>query len=147
GPALPARLDLGRRAARPDRDRRRLARDRAADGDRHEDEAGHARGHRERRPLQDRALRDLSGELPAGVAPPAAARADDDGRDDDQLDADARPRDDPLMAAFACTAINAEGRELSGELSAPTVDAAREQLRSRGLLADWIQEVSAAAGG
>jgi type IV pilus assembly protein PilC len=47
------------------------------------------------------------------------------------------------MASFAYTAINAEGRELTGELQAPTVDAAREQLRSRGLLADWIQEVPA----
>jgi type IV pilus assembly protein PilC len=47
------------------------------------------------------------------------------------------------MAAFAYSAINAEGRELAGELNAPTLDAAREQLRAHGLLADWIEEIDA----
>jgi type II secretory pathway component PulF len=51
------------------------------------------------------------------------------------------------MAAFTYSAINAQGLEFSGELHAPDLAAATEQLRSRGLLADWIQEVSAAAGG
>src|SRR3954451_20474824 len=39
------------------------------------------------------------------------------------------------MAAFAYTAINAQGIELAGEIHAPDPDAAREQLRVRGLLA------------
>jgi len=47
------------------------------------------------------------------------------------------------MAAFAYSAINANGLELSGQLNAPNVDAAREQLRARGLLASWIEEQTA----
>ncbi len=47
------------------------------------------------------------------------------------------------MAAFAYSAINAQGLELAGEVHAPTLDAAREQLRVRGLLADAIQELPA----
>ena len=39
------------------------------------------------------------------------------------------------MAAYAYTAINADGLEMIGEVHAPTLDAAREQLRVRGLLA------------
>jgi type IV pilus assembly protein PilC len=39
------------------------------------------------------------------------------------------------VAAFAYTAINAQGLELAGEIHAPDPDAAREQLRVRGLLA------------
>src|SRR5262245_36659358 len=39
------------------------------------------------------------------------------------------------MASYAYTAINASGAELSGEISAPDLPAAREQLRLRGLLA------------
>jgi type IV pilus assembly protein PilC len=39
------------------------------------------------------------------------------------------------MAAFSYTAINAEGLELDGEVNAPDLAAAREQLRIRGLLA------------
>jgi type IV pilus assembly protein PilC len=50
------------------------------------------------------------------------------------------------VAVFAYSAINAEGLELTGRLNAANVDAAREQLRSHGLLADWIEEVQAAAG-
>ena len=38
------------------------------------------------------------------------------------------------MAAFTYEAINAQGFELSGEIYAPDLGAAREQLRSRGLL-------------
>src|SRR5947207_15836792 len=49
----------------------------------------------------------------------------------------------PDMAAFAYNAINAEGLELFGEVHAPTLDAAREQLRVRGLLADLLEELPA----
>src|SRR5919201_6456661 len=47
------------------------------------------------------------------------------------------------MAAYAYTAINAEGLELTGEVHAPTLDAAREQLRVRGLLAELLEELPA----
>ncbi len=47
------------------------------------------------------------------------------------------------MAAYAYNAINAEGLELTGEVHAPTLAAAREQLRVRGLLADLLQELPA----
>ncbi len=49
------------------------------------------------------------------------------------------------MAAFAYSAINADGLEMTGEVHAPTVQAAREQLRARGLLAERLDEI--AAGG
>jgi type IV pilus assembly protein PilC len=49
------------------------------------------------------------------------------------------------MAAFAYSAINADGLEMTGEVHAPTVQAAREQLRTRGLLAERLDEI--AAGG
>jgi type IV pilus assembly protein PilC len=45
------------------------------------------------------------------------------------------------MAAFAYSAINAVGAELSGEITAQDLSAAREQLRMKGLLAQTIQEV------
>jgi len=44
------------------------------------------------------------------------------------------------VASFAYTAINAEGLELVGELNAPDFEAAREQLRVRGLLAQALSE-------
>src|SRR5437899_7481045 len=47
------------------------------------------------------------------------------------------------MAAFAYNAINAEGLELDGEIHAPDFDAAREQLRVRGLLAERLEELPA----
>jgi len=47
------------------------------------------------------------------------------------------------MAAYTYSAINADGLELSGEVHAPDVEAAREQLRIRGLLPERIQEMSA----
>jgi type IV pilus assembly protein PilC len=47
------------------------------------------------------------------------------------------------MAAFAYSAINAEGIELTGEVHAPDLTAAREQLRVRGLLPDRLEEKSA----
>src|SRR3954464_13107330 len=48
------------------------------------------------------------------------------------------------MAAFAYTAINAQGFLSDGEIHAPTVDAAREQLRIRGLLAEKLHELPSA---
>jgi type IV pilus assembly protein PilC len=45
------------------------------------------------------------------------------------------------MAAFAYLAINAQGMELAGEISAPDLATAREQLRLKGLLAQSLQEV------
>ncbi len=47
------------------------------------------------------------------------------------------------MAAFAYSAINAQGVELSGELHAPDLSGAREQLRLRGLLANNLKEMPA----
>ena len=47
------------------------------------------------------------------------------------------------MAAYAYSAINAEGLELKGEVHAPDLTAAREQLRVRGLLPDNLEEMSA----
>jgi type IV pilus assembly protein PilC len=48
------------------------------------------------------------------------------------------------MAAYAYTAINAQGVLSDGEISAPSVDGAREQLRIRGLLAEHLQELTSA---
>src|SRR3954447_1796113 len=45
------------------------------------------------------------------------------------------------MAAFAYSAINAQGFLSDGEIHAPTLDAAREQLRIRGLLAERLDEL------
>jgi type IV pilus assembly protein PilC len=45
------------------------------------------------------------------------------------------------MAAFAYSAINAQGMELSGEVTAADLAGAREQLRLRGLLAQSIDEL------
>ena len=50
------------------------------------------------------------------------------------------------MASFAYSAINAQGAELSGEISAADLNAAREQLRVKGLLAQTIKEISESAG-
>jgi type IV pilus assembly protein PilC len=47
------------------------------------------------------------------------------------------------MAAFAYSAINAEGLELTGEVHAPDFGSAREQLRVRGLLAEHLEELPA----
>ena len=43
------------------------------------------------------------------------------------------------MAAFAYSAINAQGFLSDGEIHAPSVDVAREQLRIRGLLAEKLE--------
>jgi type IV pilus assembly protein PilC len=47
------------------------------------------------------------------------------------------------MAAFTYDAINAQGIELSGEIHAPDLSAAREQLQARGLLPQSLSERSA----
>src|SRR4029450_6026837 len=44
------------------------------------------------------------------------------------------------MAAFTYDAINAQGIELSGEIHAPDLAAAREQLQTRGLLPHSLSE-------
>jgi type IV pilus assembly protein PilC len=49
------------------------------------------------------------------------------------------------MADFRYSAVNAEGLELTGQLFAPDLDAAREQLRRRGLLPGRISETKAAS--
>src|SRR2546421_9414759 len=49
----------------------------------------------------------------------------------------------PSVAAYAYTAINAQGLELSGEVHAPNPNGAREQLRVRGLLAQSLAELPA----
>jgi type IV pilus assembly protein PilC len=59
-----------------------------------------------------------------------------------QGDADDRVR----MQSFAYSAVDATGLELSGELAAPDLTAAREALRSRGLLAVSITARAEAAG-
>src|SRR5581483_3933966 len=51
------------------------------------------------------------------------------------------------MAAFNYSAINAQGLELKGELHAPDLAAAREQLRSRGLLPQRLIEARGATAG
>ena len=48
------------------------------------------------------------------------------------------------MTAYAYSAINAEGLELTGEVQAPTAEAAREQLRIQGLLAEMLRELPVA---
>jgi type IV pilus assembly protein PilC len=47
------------------------------------------------------------------------------------------------VAAYAYNAINADGFELKGEIHAPDLNAAREQLRVRGLLAQRLDELPA----
>ena len=47
------------------------------------------------------------------------------------------------MAAYAYSAINAEGMASAGEVHAPDFEAAREQLRIRGLLAERLEELPA----
>jgi type IV pilus assembly protein PilC len=50
------------------------------------------------------------------------------------------------VASFAYSAINSQGVELSGEISAADLNAAREQLRVKGLLAQSLKEISEGAG-
>ncbi len=49
------------------------------------------------------------------------------------------------MTSFAYTAINAQGMELRGEIEASDLQSAREQLRSKGLLARELKSASEAA--
>ena len=49
------------------------------------------------------------------------------------------------MATFAYSAINAEGAEFDGTLSAVDLSAAMDQLRQRGLLADMLRQIDDAA--
>ena len=51
------------------------------------------------------------------------------------------------MASFAYSAINASGVELSGEVNAPDIGAAREALRVRGLLALELSEQASSTEG
>ncbi|MDX6505271.1 MAG: type pilus assembly protein PilC, partial [Gaiellaceae bacterium] len=46
------------------------------------------------------------------------------------------------MASFAYSAINAQGAVLSGEIQAPDVGSAREQLRLRGLLPERLDQLA-----
>ena len=50
------------------------------------------------------------------------------------------------MAAFAYTAINAQGMEFDGTLAASDLAAALEQLRAKGLLAQKIDRVDDGGG-
>src|SRR3954451_12277727 len=50
------------------------------------------------------------------------------------------------MASYAYTAINAQGLELQGVVSANDLNAAREQLRVKGLLAQALNELSDGGG-
>jgi type IV pilus assembly protein PilC len=50
------------------------------------------------------------------------------------------------MAAYGYTAINADGMELRGQVQAPTLSAAREQLRVQGLLAELLEELPGVGG-
>jgi type IV pilus assembly protein PilC len=45
------------------------------------------------------------------------------------------------MPSFAYNAINAQGSELTGEIQAADLSAARDALRGNGLLAQWIEEL------
>src|SRR5262245_23176142 len=49
------------------------------------------------------------------------------------------------MPTFAYSAINAQGIEQTGEISATDLASARDALRGSGLLADWLQELKAPA--
>ena len=48
------------------------------------------------------------------------------------------------MASYAYSAINAQGVEMAGEITAPDLAGAREQLRLKGLLAESLREISGA---
>ena len=51
------------------------------------------------------------------------------------------------MASFGYVAINAQGSELTGDIAAPDLNAAREALRVRGLLALDLTERAASSEG
>ena len=50
------------------------------------------------------------------------------------------------MASYAYLAINAHGSEITGEVNAPDLAGAREQLRLKGLLAESLREISGSDG-
>src|ERR1700692_722825 len=50
------------------------------------------------------------------------------------------------MASYSYSAINAQGAELTGEIIAPDLAGAREQLRLKGLLAESLREISGSGG-
>ncbi len=50
------------------------------------------------------------------------------------------------MASYSYSAINAQGAELTGEIIAPDLAGAREQLRLKGLLAESLREISGSEG-
>ncbi|HEX3057233.1 MAG TPA: type II secretion system F family protein [Gaiellaceae bacterium] len=50
------------------------------------------------------------------------------------------------MASYSYSAINAQGAELTGEIVAPDLAGAREQLRLKGLLAESLREISGSDG-
>ena len=50
------------------------------------------------------------------------------------------------MPQFAYSAINAQGNELTGEIQAADLSAARDVLLNGGLLAQWIEEIKSGAG-
>lgn len=49
------------------------------------------------------------------------------------------------MPSFAYSAINAQGAELTGEIQAADLSAARDALRGNGLLAQWVEELRSPA--
>ena len=51
------------------------------------------------------------------------------------------------MASYSYSAINAQGAELTGEIIAPDLAGAREQLRLKGLLAESLREISGSGEG
>jgi len=51
------------------------------------------------------------------------------------------------MASYSYSAINAQGAELTGEVIAPDLAGAREQLRLKGLLAESLREISGSGEG
>jgi type IV pilus assembly protein PilC len=54
--------------------------------------------------------------------------------------------DSEFVGSFAYSAINAQGVETTGEVTAPDLAGAREQLRLKGLLADSLREISGSDG-
>ena len=48
------------------------------------------------------------------------------------------------MPSFAYSAINSQGAELSGEIQATDLAAARDALRGNGLMAQRLEEISSA---
>ena len=122
-------------AGDPDLGRRRLLRRRREDNPAAHGQDAHVRERVRRQPLRDQARPAHHGRRQSGLPPatPAGYAAATDGIDDID-DIDRRLS----MATFAYNAINAQGVELDGMVSAADMASALEQLRSRGLLAEQI---------